>query len=131
MATAGNSGAGDKVANQGPMRQPVRWKRNLFIIAVVLVAGWLAWTWRELREEATVGAAYGAHMGCVCRFISNRPLAVCEADLKKAGLTGIAGAVSLSEDTERKAITGSVPLLARQSADYRTKRGCQLEPWRD
>jgi hypothetical protein len=39
--------------------------------------------------------------------------------------------VSLSEDAEKRSITGSVPLLARQSADFQPERGCQLETWQD
>ncbi|WP_404479433.1 hypothetical protein [Novosphingobium sp. BL-52-GroH] len=135
MATAGKSGAGDKqgTAHPGayPTRQPSRWKRNLTVLALLAIAGWLAWAWQGLREEALVGAAYGARVGCVCRFVSQRPLKACEGDLKIAGLSGIAARVSLSEDTERQAITGSVPLLARQSADFREDRGCQLKPWQD
>lgn len=135
MATAGKSGAGDKqAAGQSgayPTRQPARWKRNLAVLALLAIAGWLAWAWQGLREEARVGAAYGARVGCVCRFVSQRPLKACEGDLKIAGLSGIAARVSLSEDAEKRSITGSVPLLARQSADFREERGCQLEPWQD
>lgn len=134
MATAGKSGAGDKVtAPEGmyPARQPSRWKRNLALVALVALAGSLAFAWQGMREEALAGAAYGAHAGCVCRFVSQRPIAACEADLKVAGLGGIAGMVSLSEDASSRTVTGAVPLFARQSADYREGRGCQLEPWRD
>lgn len=132
MATAGNSGAGDKAtAGAYPTRQPARWKRNLLVLALLAIGGWLVWAWQGLREEALVGAAYGARVGCVCRFVSQRPLAACQGDLKIAGLNGIAARVSLSEDADKRSITGSVPLLARQSADFRPERGCQLEPWQD
>jgi hypothetical protein len=134
MATAGKSEAGDKVTvSEGmyPARQPSRWKRNLVVLAVLALGGSLAFAWQGLREEALVGAAYGARVGCVCRFVSQRPIAACEGDLEVAGLSGVAGMVSLSEDAASKTVTGSVPLLASQSADYREDGGCQLEPWQD
>lgn len=133
MATAGKSGAGDKLSGGGglPIRQPSKWKRNLVIVVLLVLAAGLAFAWKGMREEALVGAAYGARVGCVCRYVSDRPLAACKGDLRVAGLSGLAGMVSLSEDAETRTITGSVPLLARQSADYREGRGCQLEPWRD
>jgi hypothetical protein len=134
MATAGKSGAGDKVTAPESTHlavQPSRWKRNLAVLVALALGGALAFAWQGLREEALVGAAYGARVGCVCRFVSQRPIAACEADLKVAGLSGVAGMVSLSEDAASQTVTGSVPLLASQSADYREARGCQLEPWQD
>jgi len=136
MATGGKSAAGDKVGTADPwashpIRQPSRWRRNLILLVILVLAGWLTWAWQGLREEALVGAAYGARVGCVCRYVSKRPLAACEGDLKVAGLGGIARRVSLSEDAGKQAITGSVPLLASQSADFHEARGCQLEPWQD
>lgn len=131
MATAGKSGAGDKGVGGERSRQPSRWKRNLAVLVLLALAGALAFAWQGLREQALVGAAYGARVGCVCRFVSQRPIAACEGDLKGAGLSGVAGMVSLSEDPATRSVTGSVPLLARQSADYREGRGCQLEPWQD
>jgi len=141
MATGGKSAAGDNAGGAGdsgaagwsahPIRQSSRWRRNLIVLAVLVLAGWLAWAWQGMREEALVGAAYGARVGCVCRYVSNRPLAACKGDLEVAGLSGIARRVSLSEDADRHAITASVPLLASQSADFQEARGCQLEPWRD
>lgn len=139
MATAGNSGAGDKVSSSDwasakdalPTRQPSRWKRNLVLLMLLALCGWLAVAWKGLREEAQVGAAYGARVGCVCRFVSGRDLDACEGDLKSAPLSGIAGMVSLTQDPATRTVTGSVPLLASRSADFRDGRGCQLEPWRD
>jgi hypothetical protein len=135
MATGGKSAAGDKgvrgAARAYPTRQPGHWKRNLALLVLLALAAALAWTWRGLREEALVGTAYGARVGCVCRFVSQRPLATCEGDLKVAGLQGAGRWVSLSEDAERHLIRASVPLLAAQSADFSPYRGCQLEPWQD
>lgn len=136
MATPGKSGAGDRAGRGGfpgghPIRQPSRWKRNLVLLLLVAVGGWAVWAWQGLREEALVGAAYGARVGCVCRFVSQRPLKSCEGDLKVAGLTGAGRMVSLSEDAATRTIHASVPLLASQSADFEVSRGCRLEPWQD
>lgn len=139
MATAGKSGIGDKAdagwstATPGsyPTRQPSRWKRNLVVVLFLALGAWVAWAWQGLREEATVGAAYGAQVGCICRYVSGRSLAACESDVKVAGLGGIGARVSLTEDSARRTITGSIPLLARQTADFQPERGCQLEPWTD
>jgi len=138
MATSGRTGSGDKAragARDGARdggassRQPSRWRRNLALLLVVVLGAWLAIAWRGLREEALVGTAYGARVGCVCRFVSARPLANCEGALKVAGLTGMGRLVSLSEDAATRTVRASVPLLASQSADFRAERGCQLEPW--
>lgn len=131
MAISGQSGPGDNggTGTVYPTRQPSRWKRNLILLLVVALVLWLGWMWRSLREEALVGAAFGARVGCVCRFVSQRPLDTCTGDLKVAGLTGAARWVSLSEDAEKHAIRASVPLLAQQSADFDPRRGCRLEPW--
>lgn len=133
MATSGQPGPGDRgsAAPAYPTRQPSRWKRNVILLALLALALWLAWIWRGLREEALVGAAYGARVGCVCRFVSDRPLDSCEGDLKIAGLHGAGRWVSLSEDVDRRTVKASVPLLAAQSADFDPARGCQLEPCQD
>ncbi|MFS0848981.1 hypothetical protein AB3M93_05835 [Novosphingobium panipatense] len=132
MATSGHSGAGDKAAGASyPLRQPSRWKRNLLLLLLLVLALWLAWTWRGLREEARVGTALGARLGCVCRFVSQRPLESCEGDLKVTGLQGAGRWVSLAEDAPSRTIKASVPLLASQSADFEPSRGCRLEPWQD
>lgn len=128
---SGDKAKGGLAAGTYATRQPSRWKRNLAIVALLLLAGWLAWAWRGLREEALVGAAYAARTGCECRFVSQRSLASCEGDLGSVGLTGAARLVSLSEDAATRTVRASAPLLASQSADFRQERGCQLEPWRD
>ncbi|PNU01840.1 hypothetical protein A8V01_12025 [Novosphingobium guangzhouense] len=114
-----------------PVRQPSRWKRNLILLTLLGLVLWLGWTWRGLREEALVGAAYGARVGCVCRYVSQRPMDTCEGDLKVVNLKGAGRWVSLSEDAQTRTVKASVPLLAKQSADFDPARGCRLEPWQD
>ena len=114
-----------------PMRQPSRWARKLVLLALVLGAAAAAWSWGDLRERARVASAFGARTGCVCRFVSQRPLKSCEGDLNAAGLGRIASLVSLSEDPARRSVSAGVPLLARQTASFREDTGCLLEPWED
>jgi hypothetical protein len=120
---------GDKQAAPYRTRQPSRWLRNLILTALMLAAAMLAWNWKPLREEALTGAAYGARVGCVCRYVSQRSLKSCEGDLKVAGLGRVAGLVSLSDDPATRTVRAGIPLLARQSATFDAKGGCQLEPW--
>ncbi|WP_174523862.1 hypothetical protein [Novosphingobium naphthalenivorans] len=129
MATPGKWPMGDKQAAPYRTRQPSRWLRNLILLVIVAALAILGWRWNSLREEALVGAAYGARVGCVCRYVSQRPLKSCEGDLKMAGLGRVAGLVSLSDDPETKTVRAGVPLLAHQSATFDEKTGCQLEPW--
>lgn len=135
MATAGNIDAGDKrreePKNERGRGQPSRWRRNLVLLVLIVAGAWLGWAWQGLREKALVGASYGARIGCVCRVVSQRSLASCQGDIDVAGLTGVAGMVTLSEDIDQGTISASVPLLARQTASYRDGRGCLLEPWQD
>ncbi|MCJ2179834.1 hypothetical protein [Novosphingobium album (ex Hu et al. 2023)] len=110
-------------------RQPSRWLRNLILLTIVAALALLGWNWRGLHEKALVGAAYGARVGCVCRYVSQRPFKSCEGDLKAAGLGRVAGLVSLSDDPATKTVSAGLPLLAHQSAVFSEKTGCQLEPW--
>ena len=123
MATAKVNRIGD--------RQPSRWKRNLVLLVLVIAGSALAVSWNGLREKARIGTAYGAQVGCVCRYVSNRPLASCKGDIAVAGLGRTASLMRLSEDAEARTVTASVPLLWSETATYAQGRGCLLEPWAD
>lgn len=112
-----------------PVRQPSRWLRNLVILIVLLGGGLLAWQWSALRERTLIGSAYAARVGCVCRFVSQRDLKSCEADLAIAPLDGVAGAVSLSADEDTRSVTAGLMLLGHQTARYDPAYGCRLDPW--
>ncbi|KHK89667.1 hypothetical protein [Novosphingobium malaysiense] len=131
MATPGKRRTGDKHASAHPTRQPSRWLRNLVIVVLLGAALALAWSWNDMRERVLVGSAYGARVGCVCRYVSHRSLDSCEGDLAVAGLGPVASAVSLSDDDETRTVTAGLPLLGHQSATFDEKAGCQLEPWQD
>lgn len=131
MATPGKWRMGDKQSGPYLTRQPSRWLRNLLILALLAGLALLGWRWNSLRGEALAGAAYGARVGCVCRYVSQRPLKSCESDLDVAELGRVTAMISLSDDPETKTVTAGVPLLAHQSATFDNKTGCQLEPWND
>lgn len=123
MATAKVNRIGD--------RQPSRWKRNLALLVLAAAGGVLAFSWNGLSEEARIGTAYGAQVGCACRFVSNRPLASCRGDIAVAALGRTAGLMRLSEDADARTVSASVPLLWSETATYEPGRGCLLEPWAD
>lgn len=129
MATLRKRQAGDNHLAPYLTRQPARWGRNLVLLVLALALAALVWTWASLREQALVGAAYGARVGCVCRFVSQRSLKSCEGDLKVAGLGRVARFVSLSEDAANRTVKAGVPFLANQSATFDERAGCLAEPW--
>lgn len=89
------------------------------LVIVVAAALWLVWNWNSIKGQARVGAAYGAHITCSCRYIEGRDLASCETD-KEAGME----IVSLSDDPENKRVFASVPFLAEAVAERRGAFGC-------
>lgn len=118
MATAKTTGTGE--------RQPSRWRRNLALLALVLVFGVLAYFWARMHDTALTSSAYAAQTACLCRFAAGRTLSACEAD------PGITRAwVTLDEDPSTHSITASVPGVAAQTARWSPDSGCMLEPWRD
>ncbi len=107
-------------------RQPAKapsssWRRaKLVAVAVLAVAAfWLIWNWGTIKGQARVGAAYGAHITCSCRYIEGRDMASCETD-KEAGME----MVRLTDDPENKRIYASVPFLAEAVAERRGAFGC-------
>ena len=105
----------------GPKAQQPRFKALKIIGAAlaVIAASWLAWNWNSIKGQARVGAAYGAHITCSCRYVEGRDMASCETD-KEKGLE----IVRLSDDPENKRIYASVPFLAEAIAERRGANGC-------
>jgi hypothetical protein len=95
----------------------------LLAVAVVAV---LAWFRQPLHAYALTGAAYGARVGCACRFVEGRALGDCRKDFEPGMQL-----VRLSEDDAAKSVTAGFPLLAHQTASYREGQGCVLEKWAD
>ena len=79
---------------------PARRGRRIALWLAVLAAALLAWFWQPLNGKAGAAAAYGARVGCACRFVAGRPLDACRADFMPGMET-----VVLSEDVQAKSVT--------------------------
>ncbi|WP_328585419.1 hypothetical protein [Croceicoccus estronivorus] len=94
---------------------------------LAVLGGVLTYAYREpLFGYSQAGAAYGARIGCSCRFVDGRDLKSCKRDMEDG-----MGMVILSEDDEAKSVTARVPLLATATAQYRRGWGCVLDKWDD
>lgn len=104
-------------------RSSRRWPWLLIALFVVAGFGW--WRYGDgLTSNAETGSAYAARVACSCRHVGGRSLDDCAKD-KLAGMEMI----SLSEDTEAKSVTASIPLIASDTATYREGYGCVLQEW--
>ena len=92
---------------------------NVAIGVLVVIILLLVWNWGSIKGQARVGAAYGAHIACSCRYIEGRDMASCETD-KEAGMA----LIGFSDDPENKHVTASVPFLAKAVAERRGAFGC-------
>jgi hypothetical protein len=111
-------------ANAARAKAPLIWSRVLPGLAVLALG--LGWYYHsDVMARAVAGTAYGARVGCSCRFVGGRDLGDCRKDFEP-GMS----LVRLSEDDRAHAVTASVPLLASATATYRAGFGCVLEPWK-
>ena len=94
------------------------------LLALVVLAALLVAFWRPLTGFARVGAAYGARVGCSCRYAGGRSLNDCAKDFEP-GME----LVSLSEDRKARSVSARFPLLGGATAIYHEGWGCVLEPW--
>lgn len=108
-------------STQRPKAPEPRFKRVKFGVAVIALCAalWLLWNWNSIKGQARVGAAYGAHVTCACRYIEGRDMASCATD-KEKGME----MVRLSDDPEHKRVYASVPFLAEAVAERRGAFGC-------
>lgn len=106
--------------------QPKRLILRFLLGAAFLLVALLVWYWQPLNAHAVTGASQAARIGCACRYISERELPSCKADLGPG-----TGLVFLSEDDEDKSVTALVPLLSSQTAKWQQGSGCVLEAWED
>jgi hypothetical protein len=88
------------------------------VLAFAAVA-WLLFNLSDLRSQAKLATAYGAHIACSCKFIAGRELDNCTRDFEP-GME----MVSLSQDEPRKRVTASIPILASATAERRGSYGC-------
>jgi len=101
-------------------------RRTKGILAGLLLLALLAlvaWQWTTLSARARLGAAYGARIGCSCRYVEGRAMGSCEHD-KEPGMA----LVSLTDRPESRAVEASVPLLATRTARFKPGWGCLLDP---
>jgi hypothetical protein len=119
MAT-GNEVFGRRTAGRGRRGRTIA--LALGGVALVLLALWFL---PALRSRAEAGTAYGARIGCSCRFVAGRLLSDCARDFEP----GMA-MVRLSEDPAAKSVTARVPLLGSDTARFVSGAGCRLDPWR-
>jgi len=95
------------------------------VLVVALLAGGAVYANRaEIGGLSRTGTAYGAHIGCSCRYIAGRSIDDCVRDFEP-GME----LVRLSDDEEARSVTASIPLVASQTAIFREGQGCVLEPW--
>ncbi|QGP79161.1 hypothetical protein [Sphingobium sp. CAP-1] len=99
-----------------------KWGISGALVAMLLL-GALAWNWTSLRARAALGAAYGARIGCSCRYVEGRAMGSCAAD-KEPGMA----MVRLTDLPEDRAVKASVPLLATRTARFKPGWGCLLDP---
>ena len=101
---------------------PDPWFKRLKIalsVIALFTALWLLWNWNSIKGQARVGAAYGAHVTCSCRYVEGRDMASCETD-KEKGME----MVRLSDDPENQRAYAPVPFLAEAVAERRGAFGC-------
>ena len=99
--------------------RPLLIVRNVVLGLLALAVLWLLWNWASIAGQAKVGAAYGAHIACSCRYIEGRDMPSCETDMEP-GME----IVSLSDDPENKRVTATVMFLAEAVAERRGAFGC-------
>ena len=112
------------VKHNPAIRSP--WRGRAFLLGLALVSVLVAFFWKPLNGYAKAGAAYGARVGCSCRYVGGRDLGDCKKDFEP-GME----LITLSEDAQSKSVTARFPLLASETATYRDGPGCQLERWPD
>ncbi|APG63272.1 hypothetical protein LPB140_11300 [Sphingorhabdus lutea] len=95
-------------------------KRHAIYILLAIIAAAIFFAYPGLKAQSQLGASYGAHIACSCRYVSGRDVNSCKGDFED-GME----MVSISDDPENKRVTASVPLLAKSVAQYRKGWGCQ------
>lgn len=108
-------------ATSTPAVNRMRTARALLLGGLAVGALLMAWNWGSIKGQARVGAAYGAHITCSCRYIEGRDMASCETD-KEAGMA----LVRISDEPDSRRVTASVPFLAEAVAERRSTFGCVL-----
>jgi hypothetical protein len=93
----------------------------LVVVAVLVVAGAVAWRVLRVSELTNIGTGYAAEQTCACLFISKRSLESCRTDLDRLAQRLISVKAGASE------VTASSFGIARATARYQPGFGCSLE----
>ncbi|GGE08166.1 hypothetical protein GCM10011529_13250 [Polymorphobacter glacialis] len=105
--------------------RPQLWRRWWFwlpLLLCLLAGGWFGLKFSSTGQRADLAAGYIAHVVCSCRYVGNRDMASCKTDFEPG--TEI---VRVEDDTAKRRITASVPLLSRRTAAYDPEYGCALD----
>jgi hypothetical protein len=73
-------------------------------------------------RRAELATGYIAHVVCSCRYVGNRDMASCQTDFEPG--TEI---VDVKDDSDKRTVTASVPLLSKRTARYDPEYGCTLD----
>jgi hypothetical protein len=99
-----------------------RWvKRTLIVVALLVVAGAVAWRALHLSELSHIGAGYVAQQTCSCVFVSARSVASCKTDLEPAAQSLVSLKVGADE------VTASAFGISTATSQYRKGYGCALK----
>lgn len=99
-----------------------RWWFWLPLVLCLLAGAWLGLKYSTTGKRADLAAGYIAHVVCSCRYVGNRDMPSCETDREPG--TEI---VRVTDDTARRRVTASVPLLASRTARFDPEYGCTLD----
>lgn len=108
--------------NPAHVKSPMaKWHMALWALGLIVIAAiaWLVLNFSDLRGQAKLATAYGAHIACSCKYIAGRELGTCTKDFEP-GME----MVSIIDDPARKRITASIPILASATAERRGTTGC-------
>jgi hypothetical protein len=100
-----------------------KWVLGLVLVAALVAAGWVGWTWRDLPGTMRIGAGYIAKGTCSCLFVSELQPAQCARDFPPdlyALMT-----VSISQETQSVRASGPFDLWPA-TARFEQDHGCAL-----
>jgi hypothetical protein len=92
------------------------------LLAAIALAVLFAVKQSATGRRAELATGYIAHVVCSCRYVGNRDMASCQTDFEPG--TEI---VDVKDDTEKRSVTASVPLLSKRTARYDPEYGCTLD----
>lgn len=110
----------DSSTSASPRR--AAWRKWLLAAVAVIMVGYAIWQLPVWQAQAQTGAAYGARMGCSCRFVQRRDIESCRRDAEP-GME----IVSINDVEGANAVQASVPVLASRTARFRPGTGCVLD----